>query len=181
MTPFPRAPFLSLAASIVGCLPSYVTWRGSQEPAYPKPSAPYLWASMRIGASSRAVVGCDDIRASDNGDGTFQVNTVGRRQIILSIDCFTWDSTLTHIADEILEQLATHIYLPANLDTLNGMALVAETNGPIVMLPTTINARYVSAAHLDLTVALANQDKTNAAYPGGDQWIQTVQSTGTAT
>lgn len=178
MTPFPRTKFLALVASVLGCPPAYVTWKGGPEPAYGKPAAPLAWASLRIGASSRRVVGNDDLRQSDNGDGTFSVNTIGRRQIILSIDCFTWDSTLVHIADELLEQLMTQIYRPANLDTLNGMALVLESNGPIIMLPTSINARYISAAHVDLTVALANQDVTTAAYPGGDQYIGEVRTSG---
>lgn len=178
MTPFPRPQFLSLVASILGCPPSYVTWKGSPEPAYMKPAAPFAWASLRIGTSSRVTVGADDLRQIDNGDGTFNVNTVGRRQIILSIDCFTWDSTLAHIADELLEQLMTQIYRPANLDIVNGMAIVLESNGPIIPLPTTINARYISAAHVDLTVALANQDVSSAAYPGGDQYIGEVRTSG---
>ena len=180
MTPFPRTPFLAVVAGIVGCPLAYVTWKGTPEPAYLKPSASMAWASLRIGASSRRVVGGDDLRQKDNGDGTFSVNTTGRRQIILSIDCFTWDSTLVHIADDLLDQLVTQIYRPVNLDTLNGMALVVETDGPIIQLPTTINARYISAAHVDLTVALANQDVTTAAYPGGDQYIGEVRSTGDA-
>lgn len=180
MTPFPRTQFLALAAGIVGCPPAYVTWKGAPEPAYIKPASSFAWASLRIGTSSRRAVGGDDLRTVDNGDGTFTVNTVGRRQIILSIDCFTWDSTLVHIADELLEQLMTQIQRPVNLDTLNGMALVLESNGPIVPLPTTINARYISAAHVDLTVALANQDATSAAYPGGDQYVGEVRTSGDA-
>ena len=178
MTPFPRAPFLSLVASILSVPPLYVTWKGTPEPSYMKPAAPLLWASLRIGSSSRAQVGADDIRQKDNGDGTFTVTTIGRRQVILGIDCFTWDSMLVHIADDLLEQLATQIYLPANLDTINGMALVVESSGPITPIPTTIDGRFVSAAHFDLTVALANQDTSTQAYPGGDQYVGEVRTTG---
>lgn len=179
MTIFPRTPFAQLVASIVGCPAAYVTWVGNPEPAYMLPAAPFLWASVRLQTSSRRVVGADDLRTKDNGDGTFSVNTIGRRQIVVGFDCFTWNSNLIDPnADDVLAMLMTRIYSPANLDILNGMALVLESDGPILQLPTTINSRAVSAAHVDLTVALANQDVSSAAYPGGDQYIGEVLSTG---
>ena len=144
-----------------------------------KPTAPLLWASCRIGSSSRLAVGADDLRQTDNTDGTYSLNETGRRQIIVSFDVFTYDSTAVHFADDLLDLLLTRLWQPINLDTLNGMALVLETFGAILPLPTFVNQRFISAAHADLTMALANQD--TALAPGGMQTIGEVLGTGTIT
>lgn len=177
MTPFPRAQFLGVVASVLGVPPAYVTWKGTPEPSYMKPATPLLWASLRIGASSRVGVGWDDLRKTDNGDGTFTMQSVGRRKIVLGIECFTWDSTLAHDAVDLLDLLVTDIYQPDKLDTLNGLGLVIETNETILPLPTYVEARFISAAHVDLTVALAIQ--AGATFPGGNQFIGEVQGSGT--
>jgi hypothetical protein len=134
---------------------------------------------LRVGASSRNAIGWDDLRKTDNNDGTFTVAQVGRRQIVLSIECFSYASADVVIADDILEQLRSRIQSPDNLATLNGMQLVQETSGPIITLPTSVNGTELSAAHLDMTVALAWQDSAN--YPGGNGWIGEVIGTGTVT
>jgi hypothetical protein len=179
VTPFPRDAFAALVASIIGCPPAYVTWFGQPEPSYMKPVASLTWASVRLKTNSRTAVGSDDLRVSDDGDGSFTVNMVGRRVINISVDCFVWASADAFDADEFLELLTTRLFRPDSLDKLNGMALVYETCGPILTLPTTINARYITAAHVDLTVALANQDASTETYPGGNQYVGEVQSTGT--
>jgi hypothetical protein len=179
MTPFPRTQFLALVASILSVPPLYVTWKGTPEPAYMKPAPAFRWASARIGTSKRTTIGNDDIRLSDDGDGTFTASTVGRRQIILSVDLFTWDSTIEDDAVDLLDFLMSELSNPDNLDTLNAMGLVNENYDSIIPLPTTINSRYVSAAHVDLTVALAFRN--TAKFPGGEQWVGEVQVSGTVT
>lgn len=179
MTPFPRVAFKALVASILNCHPTYVTWKGDAEPSYGKPAAPFLWGSCRIGSSSRVMVGADDLRQTDNVDGTYSLNETGRRNIILGFDIFTYDSTAIHFADDLADLLLTRLWSPINLDLLNGMALVLETCGAILPIPTYVNQRFISAAHVDVTVALANQDA--ALAPGGMQTIGEVFGTGTLT
>lgn len=179
MTPFPRAKFKALVAAVTKVQPAYVVWRGEQEPAYLQPSREYLWASIRVGTSSRVGVGTDDLRRTNNPDGSFTTNQTGRRQIILSFECFVWGPGMDVIADDVLDTLITRIWQPINLATVNAMALVIETCGPILPLPTYVNGRYISAAHVDLTVALANQE--TAYYPGGNGTIGEVIGTGTVT
>ena len=149
------------------------------EPSYLKPTGNFRWASMRVGTSKRTTIGTDNIRYSDDGDGTFTANTDGRRQIILSVDIFTWDSTLVDDAVDLMDLFLANFTNPDKLDTLNGMSLVHENYGSIIPLPTTINARYISAAHVDLTMALAFQNSAN--FPGGNQWVGEVQVNGTVT
>ena len=178
-TAFPRAQFLALCAGIIGIPVAYATWKGTMEPSYLKPTGNFRWASMRVGTSKRTTIGTDNIRYSDDGDGTFTANTDGRRQIILSVDIFTWDSTLVDDAVDLMDLFLANFTNPDKLDTLNGMSLVHENYGSIIPLPTTINARYISAAHVDLTMALAFQNSAN--FPGGNQWVGEVQVNGTVT
>ncbi len=179
MTPFPRTAFKALVASILNCPPAYVVWQGDVEPSFGKPAGGLLWASCRIASSSRTTVGCDDLRQTDNGDGTYVLDQVGRRELLLGFQLFLWGPPGQFFADDYMDLLHTRIWQPNNLDTLNGMGLVLVTNGPVLPLPTTINSRYISAAHADLTVALANQDV--ATVPGGNQTIHEIIGTGTLT
>ncbi len=179
-TPFPRKAFKELLASILNLHPAYVTWRGDKEPAFMKPDAPFLWASLRIGGSKRAAVGWDDLRQTDDGNGGFSVMQVGRRQITLSLDLFTYFSPDIAVADDIMDPLQATAWQPSNLALLNAMSLVMETSSAIFPLPTTIDNRYISAAHMDLVVALANID-AGVTYPGGNGTIEEVTGTGTYT
>lgn len=178
-TPFPRTAFKALLASILNLPVTYVTWAGDKEPAFAPPQAPLLWASLRISPTKRDAVGWDDRRQIDNADGSMTVQQFGRRQITLSLELFTWFSTDIGTADDILEALFALAWSPDNLATLNGMQLVMENCGPIITLPTTINGRWISAAHMDLTVALATV--TQVRYPGGNGYINEVTGTGTFT
>lgn len=184
-TPFPRKAFRALMAAILNFPPAYVLWRGDPEPVFGPPSAPFLWGSLRIGSSSRKAVGWDALVQTDTGDGGFTMAQVGRRQIVLSLDLFTWGPTEELFADDLLETLSNGAQSPDNLARMNAMGLVFESTGAIVPLPTTVNARYISAAHVDLTVALAiggADGKASAArYPGGNTYVDEVIGDGVVT
>lgn len=139
---------------------------------------PLRWAWLRVKASRRDAVGWDSYATRYNADGSMDVTANGRRRILLSVDCFSLDPTATVMADDILEDVRTKIWHPEILDALNSIALVAQDVGSIIDLPTQRGGRTISAAHMDLTVALATTDVARyPAYVRG--WIAEVTGTGT--
>lgn len=141
---------------------------------------PFRWAQLRIKASKRDAVGWDDLHQTDNVDGTITMASKGRRVILLSVDCMSFDPTAEVMADDILEDVRTKIWHPEILDALNGVGLVAQDVGTIVDLPTQRAGRIISAAHLDITLALAVTDL--ARYPAVTRgWVQEVTGSGVVT
>lgn len=145
--------------------------------------SPYKHGWMRIGASRRRSVGWDDLRRTPNPDGTFTMQSVGRRQITLGVDFFSLDRGLSGgafvtMADDVLEDVCTKLWHPSVLDTLNGMGLVFEDQADILPLSYIVNDTELDAAHVDLTVALAVVDAASYTFVNG--WVQEVAGTGTA-
>lgn len=178
-TPTPRAALKALFAKVLGLPTAYVVWKGDKEPSPVRPAPQFTWAMLRVGVSSRNAVGWDDLRKADNGGGSLSITQVGRRVLVLSLDLFSYASADVVLADDLMEILRSRIQSPDNLQALNAMGLVQETSGPITPLPTSVNGSEISAAHLDMTVALAWQD--TATNPGGNSWVSEVLGTGTVT
>lgn len=179
MNPFPRKQFMALLASILNMPTAYVTWQGQKDDSPLFPGKQFLWASMNVGTRARHWVGGDDLRRTDGPGGTITTLQVGRRVMSLSLNLYTYASIDDVIADDQLELLRTRLWQPVNLDVVNAMGLVIETAGPVVPLPTFINSRYISAANLDMTAALALTDQ--AFYPGPNNSVGEVIGTGTVT
>lgn len=177
MNPFPRAQFKALVASICNLPPAYVTWQGEADSSPLKPDPAFLWASISMGTAHRNNVAFDELRRTDNADGSFSTLQIGRRQMVMSFRCQTFGSYDQIIAEDVLDLLQTRLASPVNLDALNGMALVYEESGRILTLPNYTNSRAISTAHLELTLALAVRDV--AFYPGPNKSIGEVLGTGT--
>lgn len=143
------------------------------------PQAPLTWAMLRVGLSSREAVGWDNVRRTDNLDGTFVEATDGRRVLNLGFDLFSYDSESVVQADDLLEQLVTRLQQSAYGASLNALGCVYETEGAIIPLPTTINGRDISAAHVDIKIALGVLDTT--IDRGNNRWIREVIGTATVT
>lgn len=148
------------------------------------PPMPWRNGLMRLSASSRDAEGWPDNRRTDNGNGTFSVQSVGRRRIMLSVDYFSFDPVLTIIADDVLEDVRTKILHPDILDALNQIGCAAITEGSIIPLPLAVNGSERSGAHLDFAIALAviDQGVNEVGSVGGvNNWIGEVKGTGTIT
>ena len=163
-TTFPKVPFLATLASLVNVAPGYCLWAGDPEPKFLPPASPYIRANMVVDIAKRVGVGWDDMRQTDNPDGTYSLLQVGRRVLTVSVNLFYWGSPTVASADDILEDLNSSIFDDLNRDVLNEMGLALENTGNITPLPTFLGARYISAAHTDMTIAFA---VTRQASPVG--------------
>lgn len=148
------------------------------------PLTPWRWGLLRLGTSARAQEQWDDNRRTDNGDGTYGLETVGRRRVTLSVDYFSFDAVSSVIADDVLEDVRTKIWHGDILDAMNAIATTPIDYGNIIQLPTSINGRDVSAAHIDIDIALAATDANvnERGFTGGrNTFIGEVKGTGTIT
>jgi hypothetical protein len=167
-TVFPKAQFLAVLAGLLNIPASRCISVGEEEPVMGPPGGGYNWAYAEVEARNRVAVGWDDMRQTDNGDGTFTLLQVGRRVLTIGVKLFS-----------MLEDMNSSIFDDSNRDMLNGMGLALENIGAITPLPVLINSRYLSAAYTDMTIAFAVTRQAQVA--GGNTTIREVIGTGTNT
>ena len=178
-TVFPKVAFLTALAGILNIPVARCIWAGDEEPVMGKPAPPFHWAYAVVDIRNRVPVGWDDMRQTANPDGSFSLLQVGRRVLTISVKLFSYTSPRLISADDILEDMNSSIFDDDNRDVLNGMGLALEDIGAITPLPTTINARYISAAYTEMTIAFAVTRQAQVA--GGNTTIGEVIGTGTNT
>jgi hypothetical protein len=178
-TVFPRAQFLAVLAGLLNIPASRCISVGEEEPVMGPPGGGYNWAYAEVEARNRVAVGWDDMRQTDNGDGTFTLLQVGRRVLTIGVKIFSFTSPRLIDAHDMLEDMNSSIFDDSNRDMLNGMGLALENIGAITPLPVLINSRYLSAAYTDMTIAFAVTRQAQVA--GGNTTIREVIGTGTNT
>lgn len=143
------------------------------------PASPFRWGLLRMKAMNRAAQGWDDLRRTDNGDGTYSQQTVGRRVITIAMDYFSYESADSIMSDDVLENVRTTLWDPYFLNAFNLVGMAVQDIGNITPLPQSYNGREISAAHLEITMALATTATARDVFTS--EWIKEVAGAGTLT